>query len=213
MRFSAWLFCMAWAASLTLVHAEARAESATQAPAAYPGHATIAIEAGATVVPPRDGGRLVDPVLGLTALYLVPLSTRLALGAGISVLPLRDIVDLGFPARVEWTPVLDWSPLGVRGSLTVVVRGGVRVSPLATVAWCPDDSAAPCERVLGAAVLGEFGLAFRSARGAFDPTQRKLRFELAFSGLGGPVMSYASVEGSRPRGASVGGLLSMGVAY
>ena len=212
MRIAMAALGIASSALLTLVHAEARAESATPAPAAYPGHGTIALEGGATVLPPRDGRLLVDPVVDLAAVYLVSLSPRVALGAGVSVLPLRNFVHLGFPVRVEWSPVLDWSPLGVPGSLTVVVRGGVRVSPLTTVAWCPEDSSASCTQVLGAGALGELGVAFRSARGAFDPTQRKLRFELAFSALGGPVASYTTVDGSRPRGTSAGGLFSMGVA-
>jgi len=54
----------------------------------------------------------------------------------------------------------------------------------------------------------------RSGAGTFDAANPKLRFELGFSALGGPIAAYSGVNGEAPqKGLSGGGLLAMGVAY
>jgi hypothetical protein len=127
---------------------------------------------------------------------------------GISILPLpRGAFGLALPARFEWLPIQDWRP-GARGSLTLAVRGGTRVllvEPFGCTSASPQPS---CGLSSAGGVLGETGIAFRSGA----DSRQALPFEIAFSGLIGPILPYAGAR-REMAGIYAGAAMSLGEVF
>lgn len=206
------------AVHVTGAHAEPVDAAPSAAPIADPDPSrptigTAAFEAGALVGPHRGDDYDVAVHLGLTAVGLAPLSRRWSVGAGVSILPVRGVFGVSIPARVEFAPVQDWRPGATTGSLTLVLRAGVRAELVRPMVFClePHDPG-HCPRGSGFGALGELGFALRGAPGQIAGGDGTTRFELGFSFLAGPMQGWGSAPSSA-RGLYAGGSMTLGVAF
>jgi hypothetical protein len=183
---------LAGLSGLVLLAVPSRASELSSSRSSAPSGGT-GFEFGVLVGPTRPGpagSRTgVVPLLGLTALWQRRLTSSLSWSAGISILPLpKGALGFAVPARFEWLPVRNWQP-GTPGSLTFGFRAGGRlmfIEPFGVATGPNDQSGGGLSSAGG--ILGEAGVVFRSG----TIPKQAFPFEVAFSGMAGPVVPYGS---------------------
>lgn len=138
------------------------------------------------------------PIAQIDVLGRARVAKHVALTGGLSALPVPQVFALGAIGRVEWLPLSD-EPLmfsAFVGSRLLVLQPVCVVSELST-----------CATALGEAggILGEVGLAFRTAR------RSGYRFGLVISAVAGAVAPYDDVQSLRA--IYVGGIAGLSVTF